>query len=194
MWRSPSQKLIALFKAFKTYIKGFKRLDSRLCWEASSSKAATSKRLLHVNATGSVEQSLEAVQAELLEATADSEAEAKALAKERAFAVGRKAQGTREAVALATEEVADPELRACVAGMAAAEAAYHQGASAEEALHTASHEAMAMAQKLPVELAQQCAALAQGAVIGRAAAPGPFSKMGFKRWLSMGFRGCSMGS
>ena len=192
MWRSPSQKLIALFKAFKTYIKGFKRLDSRLCWEASSSKAATSKRLLHVNATGSVEQSLEAVQAELLEATADSEAEAKALAKE--LAAYCRGHAWREAVALATEEVADPELRACVAGMAAAEAAYHQGASAEEALHTASHEAMAMAQKLPVELAQQCAALAQGAVIGRAAAPGPFSKMGFKRWLSMGFRGCSMGS
>ena len=111
------------------------------------------------------------MQAELAEATADSAALQKSRCKEQAFAVGRRALSPSRAALEALELLKDEELelRACCAGMAAAEATVHRGAEPQEALETAAEQALRMAKSLQVANEVQCAALAQGAVIGRAA-------------------------
>lgn len=150
------------------------------------SKSPTSKRLLHLRGFGDIESSMEAVQVELQEATADPEFEVKMLGKQLATSLGRKVgsgspkQAAQDAVTAVQSAMKDKgledqeslELAALCAGLAAAEAAAQQGSSSITATNTATNAAWAAALGLgfPSDLALQSASQALGAVIGHAAA------------------------
>ena len=152
----------------------------------SGSKSPTSKRLLHLGGFGDIETSMEAVQVELQEATADPELEVKMLGKQLATSLGRKVgsgspkQVAQDAVTAVQSAMKDKgledqeslELAALCAGLAAAEAAAQQGSSSITATNTATNAAWAAALGLgfPSDLALQSASQALGAVIGHAAA------------------------
>lgn len=160
--------------------------NSKASSRPSGSKSPTSKRLLHLRGFGDIETSMEAVQVELQEATADPELEVKMLGKQLATSLGRKAgsgspkQVAQDAVTAVQSAMKDKgledqeslELAALCAGLAAAEAAAQQGSSSITATNTATNAAWAAALGLgfPSDLALQSASQALGAVIGHAAA------------------------